>query len=107
MPIDFEAAAEIVAEEASRIERNAEAFNTKDYDDMKPMRDSFMKKAMAMRMILMERATLLTANGMQADQISGLSEDLRSAVRVAFKAGRTEWVRLNYPDMYGDLLEGQ
>lgn len=32
------------------------------------------------------------------DSVFGLTEDLRSAVRVAYWRGATEWARLNYPD---------
>lgn len=37
------------------------------------------------------------------DKIDGLSDDLDSAIEVAFKRGATEWVRLNYPSHYERL----
>lgn len=37
------------------------------------------------------------------DKIEGLEADLDSAVEVAFKSGATDWVRLNYPQMFARL----
>lgn len=39
------------------------------------------------------------------DKIDGLESDLQSAVEVAFRHGAREWVRLNYPREYGNLLQ--
>lgn len=93
MPIDFEAA-------ATRLRACAENLSGDPSEQVSV-------SANDLYVVMAEQSVLKAANKMQTEKISGLSEDLRSAVRVAFKAGRTEWVRLNYPDMYGDLLEGQ
>lgn len=37
------------------------------------------------------------------DKIEGLEHELESAVKVAFARGATDWVRLNYPDIYKRL----
>ena len=93
MSIDFDGAAERLWEQFSEgAPSNSDRITTSAVDVYK---------------LLLERSTLMAANKMQADRISGLSEDLRSAVRVAFKNGAKEWVRLNYSDLYGDLLEGR
>lgn len=34
------------------------------------------------------------------DKIDGLSSDLDEAVRIAFKYGATDWVKMNYPALY-------
>ncbi|USN15232.1 hypothetical protein KIKIMORA_00860 [Brevundimonas phage vB_BpoS-Kikimora] len=39
----------------------------------------------------------------QADKIEGLSTDLEEAVKVAWKRGARDWVRLNYPALYERL----
>ena len=37
------------------------------------------------------------------DKIEGLTEDLRSAVRVAWNRGAKDWARMNYPQWVGWL----
>lgn len=39
------------------------------------------------------------------DKIEGLEADLESAVKVAFRRGAHEWVRLNYPAIYIEMAD--
>lgn len=38
-----------------------------------------------------------------ADKIDGLETDLCEAVRIAFKYGAKDWVKMNYPDIHEAL----
>lgn len=40
-----------------------------------------------------------------SDKIDGLEADLHEAIKVAFKYGATDWVRLNYPEVFKTLNE--
>ena len=55
------------------------------------------EKAEAERDALAERVRVLE------DKVEGLTDDLESAVEVAFKRGATEWTRLNYPKRFAAL----
>lgn len=46
---------------------------------------------------------LVIVGGEAADKIEGLQADLDEAVRVAYRRGALDWVRLNYPKQYERL----
>lgn len=67
--------------------------------------DTVTVNAFDLAMVLMERQTLLTANGLQADKIEGMEADLFQAVATAYRRGAKVWTRMNYREYYERLLE--